>query len=251
MLRRQAIREAEGRRATESKMITIRHAEDRGRENHGWLDTRHTFSFAGYHDPKHMGFRALRVINDDRVAPSAGFPRHPHRDMEILTYMLEGALEHKDSMGNGSIIRAGEVQRMSAGTGILHSEFNHSKSEPVRLLQIWILPERRGIRPSYEQKAFASADRRGRLCLVASPDRAEGSLLLHQDARVYAALLAGGERIGHALGPGRHAWIHVARGKARVGDYELREGDGAAISGRAFVELSGIDDTELLLFDLG
>ena len=239
------------RRLTESPMITIRRSEERGRENYGWLDTRHTFSFGDYYDPEHMGFRALRVINDDRVAPGAGFPSHPHQNMEILTYVLEGALEHKDSMGHGSVIRPGEVQRMSAGTGILHSEYNHSKTEPLRFLQIWIIPNRNGIAPSYEQKAFASAERQGRLRLVASPNGEEGSMMLHQDALIYAASLAGGDRIEHRLALGRHAWIHVARGRVRVNDHDLDEGDGASFSGHASIEFSGIDDAELLFFDLG
>jgi len=231
-------------------MINIRKSEERGRENYGWLDTRHTFSFGDYHDPKHMGFRALRVINDDCVAPGAGFPRHPHRDMEILTYVLEGAIEHQDSLGNGSIIRPGEVQRMSAGTGVVHSEFNHSKTEPLRFLQIWIVPEKRGIPPEYEQQAFAAKERRGRLRIVASPDGCEGSVTIHQDARLYAALLHSGEHVSHPLAPTRHAWVHVARGRVRVGDLELEEGDGAAIAGATSINLEGIDTGEILLFDL-
>ena len=231
-------------------MIKIRSAAERGRESHGWLDTRHTFSFGGYYDPDHMGFRALRVINDDRVAPGAGFPSHPHRDMEILTYVLEGALEHRDSMGNGSVIRPGEVQRMSAGSGVVHSEYNRSSVEPVRFLQIWIVPEEHGVAPSYEQKAFPAAERRGRLRLVASPDGSDGSVTVHQDVRLYAALLAAGEHVEHQVAPGRHAWIQVARGKVRVGDSELGEGDGAAISRPASVDLAGLDDAEVLLFDL-
>ncbi|MCB9558144.1 MAG: pirin family protein [Deltaproteobacteria bacterium] len=231
-------------------MLTIRRSEDRGRANYGWLDTRHTFSFGAYYDPAHMGFRSLRVINDDRVAPGAGFPRHPHRDMEILTYVLDGALEHKDSLGNGSIIRRGEVQRMSAGTGILHSEFNHSSGASVRFLQIWLLPNRRGLAPSYQQKTIANADHGGLLRLVASPDEADDSILLQQDARLYVAHLASGDRVEHALRPDRHAWIHVARGSVKAGEHELREGDGAALSGPAIVALTGVDSAEVLIFDL-
>lgn len=231
-------------------MIEIRKSEQRGRENYGWLDTSHTFSFGDYYDPEHMGYRALRVINDDRVAGGAGFPSHPHRDMEILTYVLEGALEHKDSMGNGSIIRPGEVQRMSAGTGVVHSEFNHSEAEPLRFLQIWIVPDERGLPPEYEQRAFPTEERRGRLRLVASPDGSEGSVTIHQDARLYAALLASGESVSHALDPNRYAWVHVARGKVRMGDLELREGDGAAITETQSIDLAGIDAAEVLLFDL-
>ncbi len=231
-------------------MIELRKSEQRGRENYGWLDTRHTFSFGAYYDPEHMGFRALRVINDDRVAAGAGFPSHPHRDMEILTYVLEGALEHKDSMGNGSIIRPGDVQRMSAGTGVVHSEFNHSNTEPLRFLQIWIVPDGRGLSPEYEQRAFGTEERRGRLRLVASPDGSEGSLTIHQDARLYAALIASGESVSHALAPNRCAWVHVARGTLRMGDLELREGDGAAITDTRSIDLTGIDAAEVLLFDL-
>jgi redox-sensitive bicupin YhaK (pirin superfamily) len=234
----------------EKRVITLRRSEDRGRGFYGWLDTRHTFSFGSYYDPAHMGFRSLRVINDDRVAPGAGFPRHPHRDMEILTYVLDGALEHRDSLGNGSVIRPGEIQRMSAGTGILHSEFNHSKEDPLRFLQIWIEPNRLGISPSYQQETLASRDRRGPLRLIASPDNTEGTVLLHQDARVYAGLLEDGQELEHRLGADRHTWIHVARGTARVGEHELREGDGAALHGSPTIELTGVQDAELLLFDL-
>jgi hypothetical protein len=231
-------------------MPTVRRASDRGHESYGWLDTRHTFSFGDYHDPRHMGFRALRVINDDRVTPKRGFPSHPHRDMEIITYVLDGALEHKDSMGNGSVIRPGDVQRMSAGTGVVHSEYNHSASEPVRFLQIWIVPAERGTPPSYEQKTFAPEERRDRLRLVASPDGAAGSVVVHQDVRLYAALLGPGARVAHALGEGRHAWVQVASGKVRAGELELGEGDGLAIDGAAGVELEGIEPGEVLLFDL-
>ncbi len=231
-------------------MITLRRARDRGHADHGWLDTWHTFSFADYYDTEQMGFQALRVINDDVVAPGRGFGTHPHRDMEIVTYVLDGALAHEDSMGNSSTIVPGEVQRMSAGTGVLHSEFNHSKTDPVHLLQIWILPDRAGLTPSYEQTFFPEDDKRGRLRLVASPDGADGSVTIHQDARLYATLLAPGEEVSHALAPGRHAWVHVARGKASLNGQPLEAGDGAAISGEERVALRGDGHAEVLLFDL-
>jgi redox-sensitive bicupin YhaK (pirin superfamily) len=231
-------------------MITLRRARDRGHADHGWLDTWHTFSFADYYDTEQMGFQALRVINDDVVAPGRGFGTHPHRDMEIVTYVLDGALAHKDSMGNSSTIVPGEVQRMSAGTGVLHSEFNHSKTDPVHLLQIWILPDRTGLTPSYEQTFFPEEDKRGRLRLVASPDGADGSVTIHQDARLYATLLAPGEEVSHALAPGRHAWVHVARGKASLNGQPLEAGDGAAVSGEEQVTLRGDGHAEVLLFDL-
>lgn len=231
-------------------MLSLRRSQERGQANFGWLHSRHSFSFGEYHDPAHMGFRTLRVINDDRVAPGAGFPSHPHRDMEIISYVLEGALEHEDSLGTGSVIRPGEVQRMSAGTGIVHSEYNHSKSEPVRFLQIWILPERKGIEPGYEQKQLPAAERQGRLRLVASRDGREGSLVIHQDADVYAASLGPGDQVEHALAPGRHAWVQVARGQVRVNGTHLAEGDGAALSDERTVRLEGEEEAELLLFDL-
>ncbi|HET9597276.1 MAG TPA: pirin family protein [Anaeromyxobacteraceae bacterium] len=233
-------------------MLTIRRAEARGHADHGWLDTRHTFSFADYHDPEHMGFSDLRVINEDRVRPGQGFGRHGHRDMEIISYVLAGQLGHRDSMGNGSVIRPGEVQRMSAGTGVLHSEMNPSATEPVHFLQIWILPDRAGHEPGYEQKAYPEAERRGRLRLAASPDGAEGSVTIHQDARVYLALLGQGERVRHALAPGRTAWVQVARGEVTVNGERLRAGDGASLSGEAAVELAGGGDAtaDVLLFDL-
>jgi hypothetical protein len=232
-------------------MMTIRKSRARGRGHHGWLDTRHTFSFADYHDPEHMGFRALRVINEDRVVPGAGFPPHPHRDMEILSYVLEGGLAHKDSMGNGSVIRPGDVQRMSAGTGVTHAEYNASDSELVHFLQIWILPDRRGHQPGYEQKAFSAEDKRGKLRLVASPDGADGSVSLHQDARLYAGLFKQGESATHALAPGRHAWLHVARGRVTANGQELKPGDGAALSDEAEIRLEGTpEEAEVLLFDL-
>src|SRR5512142_137155 len=197
-------------------MITVRRSGERGHFDHGWLDTRHTFSFAAYHDPAHMGFRSLRVINEDRVRPGEGFGRHGHRDMEILSYVLSGVLAHRDSSGGGGELRPGEVQRMSAGTGIRHSEFNGSDREPVHFLQIWLLPDRPGHRPSYEQRAFPEAERRGVLRLVASPDGAEGSTVIHQDARVFATLLGPGRTLEHPLAPGRHAWVQVARGAVQL-----------------------------------
>jgi len=231
-------------------MITIRRARERGHADHGWLDTWHTFSFADYHDPRHMGFRTLRVINEDVVAPGRGFGTHPHRDMEIVTYVLDGALEHKDSMGTQSVIVPGEVQRMSAGTGVLHSEFNHSKTDPVHLLQIWLLPAHPGIEPSYEQTFFPDEEKRGRLRLVASPDGADGSVTIHQDARLYASLLAPGQEVAHEIAPGRHAWIHVARGTASLNGQALEAGDGAAVSDEPRVVLRGTGNAEILLFDL-
>jgi quercetin 2,3-dioxygenase len=236
-------------------MITVRKAEDRGHFDHGWLDTRHTFSFADYHDERHMGFRSLRVINEDRVEPGEGFPTHGHRDMEIISYVLSGALAHKDSTGGNGVLRPGEVQRMSAGTEVRHSEFNGSRDEPVHFLQIWILPDRQGHEPSYEQRPFPEDAKRGRLLLVAAPDGGDGAggaLRIHADARVYATVLGNGERVQHALAPGRHAWIQVARGEISVNGQALRAGDGAAVSGEAELVLagSGKDPAEALLFDL-
>ncbi len=231
-------------------MLTVRRAEDRGHAHHGWLDSHHTFSFADYHDPRHMGFRALRVINEDRVAPGAGFPTHAHRDMEILSYVLEGALEHKDSMGHGSVIRPGDVQRMSAGTGVRHSEYNASKTEPVHFLQIWILPSRVGIEPGYEEKRFTEADKRVKLRLVASPDGSDASVTIHADARVYATILEAGEKVEHALRPGRHAWLQITQGKIRVDGTELSAGDGASTGDAGSMTLEGLDRAEALLFDL-
>jgi len=230
-------------------MITIRNAEDRGHFNHGWLDTFHTFSFADYYDPANMGFRALRVINDDRVEPGAGFGTHPHRDMEIITYVLDGELSHKDSMGNGSIIRPGEVQRMSAGTGVRHSEKNPSPAQWLHLLQIWIVPDRTGITPGYEQKLFDASERQGRLRLVASPDGADGSVTIHQDVRLYASLLDDRQEVAHTFDDGRYGWLHVARGNAIVNGIEMKEGDGAAISDEKALTIKG-DHAEVLLFDL-
>jgi hypothetical protein len=231
-------------------MITVRRSEARGHFDHGWLDTRHTFSFADYHDPRHMGFRSLRVINEDRVAPGKGFGTHGHRDMEILSYVLSGRLAHRDSTGGESSLAPGEVQRMTAGTGVLHSEFNGSDSEPVHFLQIWVLPERQDLLPGYEQKRFPEEERRGRLRLVASRDGADGSLTIHQDTRVHAALLGAGECAVLPLGAGRYAWVQVARGKVRLGDETLDAGDGAALSDEREVRLEGLDTAEVLVFDL-
>jgi redox-sensitive bicupin YhaK (pirin superfamily) len=230
--------------------VIVRRAKERGHADHGWLDTWHTFSFADYHDPRFMGFRVLRVINEDTVAPGRGFPTHGHRDMEIISYVLEGGLEHRDSLGTGSVIRPGDVQRMSAGTGVRHSEFNASKTEPVHFLQIWLEPAAAGIAPGYEQKTFAETDKRGRLRLVASPDGADGSVTIHQDARVYATRLGPGDEVVHRLAPNRHAWVQVTRGALGVGDARLEHGDGAAISGETAVKLVGEGDAEALLFDL-
>jgi redox-sensitive bicupin YhaK (pirin superfamily) len=233
-------------------MLTLRPARERGTTDFGWLDSRHTFSFGEYFDTSHMGFRSLRVINDDRVAPGAGFPTHPHRDMEIVTYVLEGAIEHKDSMGNGSVITAGEVQRMSAGTGVTHSEFNHSKKDALHFLQIWLLPEKRGLAPGYEQKRFDRADLEGKLRLVVSHDGHEGSLRMNQDAAIRAGVLAKGARLEHAIPEGRHAWVHVARGEVRLDGKTLGEGDGAALSGVSKLALEGgAGGAEVLVFDLG
>jgi len=231
-------------------MIVLRRSSERGYANHGWLDTYHTFSFADYYDPEHMGFRSLRVINEDRVAPGQGFGMHPHRDMEIITYVLEGALEHKDSLGTGSVIRPGGVQRMSAGTGITHSEFNHSKIEPVHLLQIWILPERKGLKPGYEQKLFRGDEKRGRLRLIAARDGRDGAVTVHQDVALYAALLSPEEKVVHQLNPNRHAWLQVARGAMTLNGKKLSAGDGAAVSEGQSLEIEAADESEILLFDL-
>jgi quercetin 2,3-dioxygenase len=230
--------------------IALRRAADRGHANHGWLDTWHTFSFADYYDPRFMGFRVLRVINEDFVAPDRGFPTHAHRDMEILTYVLDGALQHRDSLGTGSVIRPGEVQRMSAGTGVRHSEANPSADEAVHLLQIWIEPATLGIAPGYEQKTFADEDKRGRLRLVASPDAADGSVTVHQDVRLYATVLEAGRKIVHTLAPDRHAWVQVARGTLTLNGQVLGPGDGAAVSRETTLTLVAEKDAEALLFDL-
>jgi redox-sensitive bicupin YhaK (pirin superfamily) len=231
-------------------MITIRPGKERGHADHGWLDSHHTFSFADYYDPRHMGFRGLRVINEDRVAPSQGFGTHGHRDMEIISYVLSGGLEHKDSMGTGSVIRPGDVQRMSAGTGVRHSEFNASKTDLVHFLQIWIEPAQRGIAPSYEQKSFSDEDKRGKLRVVASPDARDGSVTVHADAVVYAGLFDAGESAELALAPGRHAWVHVARGKVRVNGEALAAGDGAAIEKESSLKVEGVEAGEVIVFDL-
>jgi redox-sensitive bicupin YhaK (pirin superfamily) len=232
-------------------MITVRHAKDRGTANFGWLDTRHTFSFGDYYDPAQMGFGPLRVINEDRVSPGQGFGTHGHRDMEIISYILEGALEHKDSIGTGSVIRPGDVQVMSAGTGIRHSEFNHSKTEPVHFLQIWVMPNRQGIAPRYEQRTYPDADKRGRLRLVGSSDGREGSVVIHQDVELFAALLDAGESVTHALAPGRKGWIQVLRGAVASDGHDLVAGDGAAIVGEPDLSLAArVDGTEMLVFDL-
>ncbi len=232
-------------------MINFRDRGTRGQTRTGWLDSRHSFSFGHYYDPAQMGFRSLRVINEDRVIPGAGFPRHGHRDMEIISYILEGALEHKDSLGNGAVIRPGDVQRMSAGTGIEHSEFNPSAAEPVHFLQIWIMPDRDGLRPGYEQKPFPLEERRGRLRLVAAPDGQEGAIKVHQDARLYIANLASGERVSHMIENGRGAWVQVARGIAALNGTEMWEGDGAAAEDEAVLKLEAETNAEILLFDLG
>jgi quercetin 2,3-dioxygenase len=231
-------------------MIEIRRADERGHANHGWLDSFHSFSFASYHDPAHMGFGPLRVINEDRVAGGQGFGTHSHRDMEIISYVLEGGLAHEDSMGNGSTIRPGDVQRMSAGTGVAHSEFNGSPTETVHFLQIWIEPNVRGVRPSYEEKHFDEASKRGRLRLIASPDGREGSVTIHQDAFVYAALLDGDEAVEHAPAAGRRTYIHVVRGDVVVNGEPLGHGDALKISGERTVRLERGRDAEVLLFDL-
>jgi len=228
-------------------MIRIRKGKDRGHFDHGWLDTYHTFSFADYYDPEYMGFRALRVINEDRVHPGRGFGTHSHRDMEIVTYVLEGELQHRDNMGTGSIIRPGEVQRMSAGTGVLHSEVNPSRDQSVHLLQIWLLPDRRGLKPEYEQKAFPAEERAGRLRLVASPDGSDGSLTIHQDAKILAGTIR--DSVQYDLQPGRYAWLQVARGSLDLNGQTLNAGDGAAIENEPALTLRG-KDAEVLLFDL-
>ena len=232
-------------------MLTIRRAGERGHFNHGWLDTYHTFSFSDYYDPAHMGFRALRVINEDRVRPGAGFETHGHRDMEIISYVLDGALEHKDSLGTGSVISPGDVQIMSAGTGIRHSEFNHSQTEPVHFLQIWVLPARQGLAPRYDQKAFPQSEKRGQLRLVGSPDGRAGSIVIHQDVELYDALLVGGNSASHELKTGRRGWVQVVRGAVDVNGEAASAGDGVAIAGeRNLAITSHADDSEILVFDL-
>jgi redox-sensitive bicupin YhaK (pirin superfamily) len=232
-------------------MITIRPAKERGHADHGWLDSHHTFSFADYYDAQHMGFRKLRVINEDRVAPGKGFGKHSHADMEIISYVLEGALEHKDSLGTGSIIRPGDVQRMSAGSGVAHSEFNASQAEPVHFLQIWLVPEQRGIQPGYEQKTFSQAEKQGKLRKVASPDGSDGSLAIHADAVLYAGLFDADESAELAIAAGRHAWVQVARGKVSVNGRELEAGDGIALSDEPALHIARGQGAEVLVFDLG
>lgn len=231
--------------------MKIRKGNERGHADFGWLNSRHSFSFGEYHDPAHMGFGPLRVINEDRVAPGSGFPTHPHSDMEILSYVLDGALEHRDSIGTGSVIRPGEVQRMSAGTGIRHSEFNASQTDPVHFLQIWIMPQKRGIAPGYEQKAFPAAEKRNAMRLVASQDGREGSVTVHQDANMYASRLDGDATLSHDLSPGRRAWVQVAQGAVMLNGVALEAGDGAAIDTAGVIELAGAGEGgEVLLFDM-
>ncbi len=231
-------------------MIRIRKAQERGHANHGWLDTYHTFSFSTYQDPQHTRFRSLRVMNEDFVAPGQGFGTHPHHDMEIVTYVLAGALEHKDSMGNGEVLRPGEFQRMSAGTGITHSEFNPSSTEPVHLYQIWLFPERKGIEPSYEQKRFPEEERRNRLRLVASREAEHGSLTIHQDARIYLSSLDAGRSLDYALPAGRHAWLQVLRGRVSLNGVPLQTSDGAAVSDETELKIQADENAEIMLFDL-
>jgi quercetin 2,3-dioxygenase len=231
-------------------MITIRRSDERGGGDYGWLKTHHTFSFNDYWDEKWMGFRSLRVINEDFVAPSGGFPTHPHRDMEIITYILSGKLEHKDSLGTGSVILPGDGQRMTAGRGIRHSEFNPSKTDPAHLLQIWILPDKQGYEPSYEQKSFPEAEKQGRLRLIASKDGADGSVKINQDAKLFVVRLASGKEVTHPLGDQRHAWLQVAEGEVELNGQKLSQGDGAAVSQEKKLTIKGSKDAEVLLFDL-
>jgi quercetin 2,3-dioxygenase len=231
-------------------MIAIRKSQDRGHSDHGWLNTYFSFSFADYYDPKHVHFRTLRVLNDDRIAPGEGFPAHPHRDMEIVTYVLDGALEHRDSMGTGSVIRPGDVQYMSAGTGVTHSEFNASDNEPVHLLQIWMFPEKQGLKPIYGQKNFSEDEKHGKLRLLLSPDGRDSSIKIRQNNELYATVLNKGEVVRHELKPDRHAYVQVARGSVTLNGQQLEEGDGAAVSAEKAVELTGVASAEVLLFDL-
>ena len=231
-------------------MLQFRKADQRGHADHGWLNTFHTFSFAGYRDPQHMGFRSLRVMNEDRVAPSEGFGTHSHQNMEIISYVLSGSLEHKDSMGNGEVLRPGEFQRISAGSGITHSEFNPSSTEPVHFYQIWLLPNVSNSDPSYEQKEFTDTEKIGRLRLVASPKGRDGSLSIHQDANVYLSLVSHPDEIVYSLQPGRHAWLQVLSGQLMVNDYSLSTSDGVAISDEPTITIQGTEDSEFMLFDL-
>ncbi len=231
-------------------MITIRPAGDRGYFDHGWLQTYHTFSFGHYHDPEHMGFRSLRVLNDDTVAPGRGFSEHAHANMEIVSYVLDGALEHKDSIGTGSVLHAGDVQCMTAGRGVRHSEFNHSETEPVRFIQIWLVPRAEGLQPGYAEQRFPDDVKEGKLCPIVSPDGRDGSLPIHQDAFVFASILERGQSVKHMFGRGRYGWIQVARGSVAVSGVELGRGDGAAVSGESELVLEGTTRGEFLLFDL-
>jgi len=231
-------------------MITIRRASERGHFDHGWLNTYHTFSFDQYYDPRYMGFRTLRVINEDFVAGGRGFPKHGHRDMEIITYILEGALKHEDSIGNGSVIRPGDVQRMTAGTGVRHSEANASDSERVHLLQIWILPHTVGLEPGYEQKAFSEDDRRGRLKLIASEEGSDGSVVVHQDVKLFASIIPAGEQVEHTMDEQRYAWIQLARGSVSVNGEKAEQGDGAIVVGESSLQIKAEENAEVLLFDL-
>jgi len=231
-------------------MITVRKSQDRGHFDHGWLNTYHTFSFGEYRDADHRGFRSLRVLNEDRVDAGQGFGAHPHQDMEIVTYVVAGALQHRDSLGNTSTIRPGDVQRMTAGTGVTHSEYNPSETEAVHLLQIWLFPESRGLTPGYEQRHFADDEKRGRLRLLASRDGADGSVVMHQDARLYAALLTTGEAVEHAFAAGRYGWLQVVRGTVQADEVELSAGDGAAIAEPAGLNIVAVDEAEILMFDL-
>jgi redox-sensitive bicupin YhaK (pirin superfamily) len=234
----------------EPQMLQVRKSEDRGHANHGWLDSHHTFSFGHYYDPEHTGFGPLLVINEDRVAPGQGFGAHGHRDMEIISYVLDGALEHKDSMGNGSVLHYGDVQRMTAGTGVRHSEFNHSKTEGVHFLQIWIQPSQTGIAPGYEEKHFTPDSKRGKLRLIASSDGRDGSVLVHQDAAIYAAILDGADQVEHALAKGRAAYVHLIRGAATVNGAVLKGGDAVKIQAEDTVRIHDAQGAELLVFDL-
>ncbi|MFM9265755.1 pirin family protein [Tychonema sp. BBK16] len=231
-------------------MIAIRKSAARGHANHGWLDSYHTFSFANYYDPNYMSFRSLRVINEDIINPGKGFGTHGHQDMEIITYVLEGALEHKDSLGTGAVIKPGEVQRMSAGTGIQHSEFNHSETDPVHLLQIWLLPDTNGLSPSYEQRDFSVAERHGDLRLVAARDARDGAVKIHQNVDLYAAILDKNSQVSHALQPNRHGWVQVARGSVLLNGLALENGDGAAVSDESELVIEATADAEILVFDL-
>jgi redox-sensitive bicupin YhaK (pirin superfamily) len=250
MTRRHGLANAPEDPQKEFPVMIIRRSSERGHADHGWLDSFHTFSFADYYQPEHMGFGALRVINEDRVQAGKGFGTHSHRDMEIISYVLDGELEHRDSMGNGSIIRPGDVQRMSAGSGVAHSELNGSRDQLVHFLQIWIIPEKRGIEPSYEQKAFSAAERQGKLRLVASRDGREGSVLVHQDVNLYASLLGAGEQVRYQVPPARKAWIHVARGSVEINGTHLDAGDAAAVSEAGALDIAGKDAAEVLVFDL-